>query len=709
MSQSLYSKLLIFFIGITPLIVPIRADIGWFNIDPAHLKLAWSVFFTSIFAVMWIATQLLSGSIRVAKTSLYYPIGLFLLWCFVTLIWVENWYFAIILLSILLSSILIFVIIINTFKSISLAQRLLKTLVFSMAIVSIIGLIQYYFNNYEIVQNIFAQVAKPSSTFGNKNFASHFLVMVLPVSLMFALSSNSKSKVTIYSSALFIGSWYLIYIAARQAYVAVFIEVILIVLFFWIDFYKNKEISLFSMTKLKLFKLISLLLVFFTLIIASNYTNTGWTFESGNKIGKLQKITFEGGSNRIPAWRNTLEMIKDNPISGVGIGQWQHYYPLYYDKVARDVIFNEKNRLHKLHNDYLETFANVGLVGYIFLIWLFVLVSAKIWRVLSNPLDESRIFVFSISMGLIGFLVVAIFSFPVRVFLPLFLVFVYIALIHLYGGGLERNKKSAWVWNVNSNITKLTLLMVATVYIFFTFRFTYSWVVSEDHFRNALGFTKVKMYDYAVNAGKKSIAYNNKNSEHYLVVGEGLLNQGKFNESIFFLEKAVSISNYNTLSLLNLATAYRKSTVVTRQTNKEVEVYKYILNHDPKSVRALSALIRYLVNSNKHNDVDLLFQRLKNSYEYFKDRESFGPYHLIVGYVAVLLNDYKYAQYVYQDGLNRFPTAENYVELATVEFNFMKNLDKGVSLYKQALAIKADVINNHAIRELIEQYESNAK
>ena len=231
MSKSLYLKLIIIFIGITPFMAPIRADIGWFNIDPAHLKLVWSILFTSIFAIIWIVMQLSSGSIRVVKTTLYYPIGLFLLWCFVTLFWSKNWYFAIILLSILSSSILIFLIIINTFKTISSVQRLLKTLVFSMAVVSIIGLIQYYFNNHEIIQNIFAQVAKPSSTFGNKNFASHFLVMVLPVSLILILSAKSKNKITIYSFVLFIGLWYLIYISARQAYVAVFIETLLFTLF----------------------------------------------------------------------------------------------------------------------------------------------------------------------------------------------------------------------------------------------------------------------------------------------------------------------------------------------------------------------------------------------------------------------------------------------------------------------------------------------
>lgn len=73
-------------------------------------------------------------------------------------------------------------------------------------------------------------------------------------------------------------------------------------------------------------------------------------------------------NTRIPAWLNTLEMIKDHFLMGVGVGNWEQAYPLYYDEVAKDLIFNEKTRLQRLHNSYLEMFANVGLIGYGFLL-----------------------------------------------------------------------------------------------------------------------------------------------------------------------------------------------------------------------------------------------------------------------------------------------------------------------------------------------------
>jgi len=714
MLQSLLPKLIILFIGIMPFLVPIRADLGWFNIEPQHLKLAWGVIFTIGFSLIWLIIQLLSGPVKFVKTPLYYPIGLFIAWCLITLFWVENWYFAIMLFAIFISSALIFGLIINTFKSISSINALLITLIVAMTIVSMIGLMQYYFYDNVFIVNIFAQSnslgTHPAATFGNKNFASHFIVMTLPLSFVFLISAKDKFITALYSLSLFIGSWFLIYTLARQAYVAIFVEIVIIALFFWLDFYKNGRQALLMKIKRKGFKLISLLIVLISLLFASNFTNTGWNSDSEEKINKIQNITLEGGSNRISAWKNTIEMIKDSPIFGVGVGQWQHLYPLYYDRVVPDIIFNEKSKLQRLHNDYLEIFANVGLIGYVFLVWLLILVTNKIWKILTNPDNKNRLPVLGVSMGLVGFSVVALFSFPVRVFLPVFLVFVYFALIQLYT--FPHNGKDVVVkfYTINSKVIKLILIVAVTIIALSVTKFTYRWVVAEDHFLNSLAFFNTsKMNDYAINAGQKAILLNDKNSKYYLIVGESLLKKGWADEAIPYLERSVDISKYNTISLLNLADAYRNSTAIEDKINKERGVLEYVLSFDPINVKALSLLVRSLAKNKRGKDANTAYQHLKKSFEYFKGRSNFGPYHFTVGYTAVSIGDYKYAQYVYQDGVDRFPTAENYVELATIEFNFLQNLDKGIVLYKKALELNPNVTKNQSIKALIKQYESNAK
>ena len=484
MLQSLLPKLIILFVGIMPFLAPIRADLGWFNIDPAHLKLAWGIIFTIVFSLIWLINQLLSGSVKFVRTPLYYPTGLFVAWCLITLFWVENWYFAIMLLAIILSSALIFVLIVNTFRNIASINALLITLIIAMTVVSMIGLMQYYFYDNVFIVNIFAQHnslgAHPAATFGNKNFASHFIVMTLPLSLVFIISANNKIKIAMYSLSLYIGSWFLIYTVARQAYIAIALEIIIFTLFFVLDYYINRGNFVLKEMKHKAFKLISIFCILISLFVVSNFTNTGWDTATGNKIRHIQNITLEGGAARLPAWRNTIEMIKDSPISGVGIGQWQHFYPLYYDRVLPDIIFNENFRLRQLHNDYLEMYANIGLIGYVFLVWLLILVTNKIWKILTNPDNKNRLPMLGVSMGLVGFSVVALFSFPVRVFLPVFLVFVYFALIQLYDPIHDGEDSGFKLYTIHSKVIKLILSIAAIMIIFLVTKFTYRWAVAED-------------------------------------------------------------------------------------------------------------------------------------------------------------------------------------------------------------------------------------
>jgi O-Antigen ligase. len=48
-------------------------------------------------------------------------------------------------------------------------------------------------------------------------------------------------------------------------------------------------------------------------------------------LDKIQSLDYKSSMNaRLPAWKNTLVMIEDNLLIGVGVGQWSETYPLYY-------------------------------------------------------------------------------------------------------------------------------------------------------------------------------------------------------------------------------------------------------------------------------------------------------------------------------------------------------------------------------------------
>jgi O-antigen ligase len=496
----------------------------------------------------WLHKQYKNEKVEIVKTNLYLPIFIFISWCYIGLFWVEDGYLAITMLVQFTTTALTFFLVVNVFKKYKDVNNLLIGLIASMFVISIIGLLQYYLVDNYLMQNIFAQFARPSATFGNRNMASHFMVMTLPLAIVYVFTLNTKFHIVLMSIPVFVGFWYVMYISARQAYLAMFIEIAILILFFILDGFKNKKESYLKKCNHLAYKAIVFLTVAALLILVSNFTNKGWDFNKHSKLDRVQSISIESGSSRFPAWINTIELIKDNPIIGVGVGQWPQIYPLYYDRVMKDVIFNEKVRLGKLHNDYLEIFANFGLIGFLILLSFLFLVVKLIFEILINRNHMFRIQTLGLSMGLVGFCVVATFSFPVRVFLPIFFVLIYIAIIYLYSCA-RGNIFSAKKINIKINLlTKASyyFLPILTISLLII---SSKWIMAEYHYFNAQSLLISQKPEMSTSASMQAINNNHWPANYYFITGTGMLilgvnfqNDKLVRKSILFFKKAIDIS-----------------------------------------------------------------------------------------------------------------------------------------------------------------------
>ena len=689
-----------------PFLSPMRIDLGWFNASPENMKTAWGVITTTILFTIWLISQYKKEKIEVIKSNFYLPIFGFILWSIITLSWIKVDYSAYLMLAQFISYALIFLLIVNIFKEQESINSLLKIIILSMVVVSIIGLSQYYFPKFEEMQNLFMQTSKPGATFANKNMASHFIVMTLPLSFVFFINSKKKVNILIYSLSLIAGFWFLMYTFSRQAYVAISLELTVLTFFLLIDFYKYKEKSLLGQLSEIKFKIISILFISTFLFFVSNLSFDGLNFDKGGKFNRIQGLNITDGRTRFPAWINSLEIIKDNLVTGVGIGQWESTYPRYYDIKEKDIMFNEKIQLKRLHNDYLEMFVNVGLIGYFFLFWLLFLVTKKFFRVLSNVDNKYRYQALGLGLGLLGFATVAFFSFPIGVYLPAFLVLVYFSiLIHIDDSSKE------YLVNINIKGRSLKLfffliLLTSSISVF-TFKYTYNWLIAEHYALDARALITLKRYKSAVNYGLTALSYNKNLPDYYYMVGYSLLHLNNPKDSIFFLKKAIDISPFNTKALLQLAVAYQSKP--QPDSEMELKVLEFILNFDPKNVSALSFLVKNLSTNGRTEDASIVYKRLKRNFEYFKNRGNFGPYNSIVGLTAMSVGDYKYAQYIYQDAIKLFPSAKNYYNLAVLEFDYLKDYKTGVDLAKKSLSINPNIVRHKEIRLMIEKYESITK
>ena len=85
----------------------------------------------------------------------------------------------------------------------------------------------------------------------------------------------------------------------------------------------------------------------------------------------------EGNSSRILVWKTSLELIKENPVIGVGTGDAKDKL---IEKYQENNISNALNLKLNSHNQYLQTWIATGILGFLILILCFLLSLIKSFK-----------------------------------------------------------------------------------------------------------------------------------------------------------------------------------------------------------------------------------------------------------------------------------------------------------------------------------------
>ena len=106
-------------------------------------------------------------------------------------------------------------------------------------------------------------------------------------------------------------------------------------------------------------------------------------------------------------YSDSFEMLKDNPVFGVGFSAWEAEYPRYMNPELADVI------PEYLHSDPLQILSELGIVGVLPLVILCAYLFLQVLR--SKVSGADAILINAITVSLIGFLVASCFDFPFRI------------------------------------------------------------------------------------------------------------------------------------------------------------------------------------------------------------------------------------------------------------------------------------------------------
>jgi len=199
--------------------------------------------------------------------------------------------------------------------------------------------------------------------------------------LIFPLILNSKSSaIRILSYVyLFISSLLLFATESRGAQIAIIAS--LIVYFY----YKNKT------NHIKVYKVIYplMFLTIFILFFAYNYMG---------RIFLLANLNITASDlDRIGMWYAALILFLESPIIGIGINNYIKYYTQHHPFFE---ILNLKT-LPVAHNLYLNTLAEMGIIGFLTLVYSMIMIFKILYKNVSRESGMSK----DIALSLIGFFI----------------------------------------------------------------------------------------------------------------------------------------------------------------------------------------------------------------------------------------------------------------------------------------------------------------
>ncbi|MBT3807797.1 MAG: O-antigen ligase family protein, partial [Desulfobacula sp.] len=316
-----------------------------------------------LLALVWGLKSISDKKLCFVRSPLILPLSAFVIWCLVSLIVAANLFEGFHVFFQVLSMFIFFLVVLNVYYQKKDFHRLIMALVLSGGIIALIGCCQYLFEFSWI-----PQARPPAATFTNRNMASQFIVLVIPFG--FYLFLKTENYIVGWIATLLTGLMvlYAVYTKSLAAWVSISVEAIV---FISILIYLVKTGKYQFKIKSRLYALV---LTFTGFLLLINIDSGGFNLKFGglsDQVTSVQEFVQSKSSSgvdvvrsdaavkgqssiewRWSVWLNSMAMIKDNPLIGVGAGNYKIEYPLYNHKVLKDTKFNLENQLDRAHNDY---------------------------------------------------------------------------------------------------------------------------------------------------------------------------------------------------------------------------------------------------------------------------------------------------------------------------------------------------------------------
>lgn len=446
-------------------------------------------------------------------------------------------------------------------------KRLLFCVLLSGFLTSLLVIGQFLF-----AVDWFQQHTVPAATFGNKNMAAQYIMLVLPVAVAFFLRSRAGWAVWFFAAAASLMAIGVFYTRSRGSLLSLLMEIV--VLTGLVIYLKRKYgYRLFRDAPVKRIALAASAVLFLGMssltpdVFGNAEEATGNSLSrrppplfhehGGEVLGEVLKYE-ESAAKRFTIWGNSIPMFKDHFMVGVGLGNWTNHYATYQSWFRVDYSLMDNERHGNAHNDYIEILCELGIIGFFLFIWIIASLLRLMRRLLSDP-DGDRFFLaVPLLAAIAGISVNALFSFPLKQPLPILMVLVYSAVLsNLYGAAGKSREYQ--VLTLSSFPVKAVLTGIAVFAAAGLFDLQRDWYRSKLHYREATLSMADKDYPKAAAEAELARGLNPLSAAPLQLKAKALLLGGRrssYESAVETLEKAARMYPDSVETLTNLSAGY---------------------------------------------------------------------------------------------------------------------------------------------------------
>lgn len=276
-------------------------------------------------------------------------------------------------------------------------------------------------------------IGEIKTIYSNKNILASAIFVKLAFAIFLLTIEKSWLKGLAWVALTF-GILSTFFMATRAFYLGLLMIYLVFIIYQLVDYYRNKSKKSLKITG---FSIAALIIAFGIFSYVQKYQYPKGSIGRHTQSVTKQLSTIKDFDNstglRIKGWRWSWAMIKENPMLGVGTGNWKVNSLKYENQVNAGYIY-----LYKAHNDFMETTAETGLLGGILFLSIFVFSAwnfLKFYRKKSDDPENLLPVFFLAAAGMVFYSVDAFFNFPadrpeILIFFAFFFAFGVSALKH---------------------------------------------------------------------------------------------------------------------------------------------------------------------------------------------------------------------------------------------------------------------------------------